>query len=335
MKSPETPDAVDAVITWVDGSDPSLRKKQEFYFPLSDGHGPTSRTRFASNGEIKWCVASILKFGKYFRNIFIITDNQTPEILSQLEFVFKKEDLNKIRIIDHNEIFRGYEEYLPVFNSLAIETMIHRIVGLSEKFVYFNDDIFLMKESQPDDFFVASNAVLRCRTRSEITYNIIRQFETRWRRKPIDFFSSRGVQYNAAKVAGFRGKYLRHDHTPHPMDTRLLEDFYNRNPEAVVSNIRYRVRDYRQFDPIALSYCLSYRNDAPVIDDTSFLYAQFGKSSGNGAKYFARKFDDLGSKDYLYSCLQSLDLLPAEQLTELETWLDERFLGRDDLDLLP
>lgn len=327
MKRPETPNSVDAVITWVDGSDPSLRKKQELFFPLSDGHGPTSKTRFASSGEVKWCVASILKFGKFFRNIFIITDNQTPEILSQLERVFKKEDLKKIRIVDHKEIFRGYEEYLPVFNSVAIETMIHRIVGLSEQFVYFNDDVFLMKESQPDDFFIDSKAVLRCRIRSDITYNIIRRFETCWRRGRSDFFSSRGVQYNAAKIAGLHGKYLRHDHTPHPINARLLQDFYKRNPEAILANIQYRVRDYRQYDPIALSYCLSYNDKSLVVDDESYFFAQFGKRSGDVEKNFARKFDDLRSKDYLYCCLQSLDLLPAEHLSEIETWLDGRFLG--------
>src|SRR5699024_9004422 len=45
------------------------------------------------------------------------------------------------------------KEYLPTFSSHPIELNLHRIDGLSERFVYFNDDVFLTKEVEKEDFF--------------------------------------------------------------------------------------------------------------------------------------------------------------------------------------
>ena len=52
-----------------------------------------------------------------------------------------------VRLVDHREIFRGHKELLPTFNSLAIESMVWRIKGLAERFLYFNDDVMLVGRS--------------------------------------------------------------------------------------------------------------------------------------------------------------------------------------------
>ena len=49
------------------------------------------------------------------------------------------------------------EEYLPTFNSAAIELNLHRIEGLSENFVFFNDDMYLIQDVKPDDFFLSTD----------------------------------------------------------------------------------------------------------------------------------------------------------------------------------
>ena len=71
------------------------------------------------------------------------------------------EKYSKVKIIDHKVIFKGFEEFLPVFNSNSIETMVYKIPDLSEHFIYFNDDLFLIKETKPSDFFRDGNPVLR------------------------------------------------------------------------------------------------------------------------------------------------------------------------------
>ena len=70
--------------------------------------------------------------------------------------------ISKIHVFFFNkEIFKGYEKYLPTFNIRSIDAVLHRLAELSEKFIYFNDDMFLIKKSSPEEWFVKNKAVLR------------------------------------------------------------------------------------------------------------------------------------------------------------------------------
>ena len=44
-------------------------------------------------------------------------------------------------------------EYLPTFSANPLELNLHRISGLAEHFVYFNDDMFLLRPLEPSTFF--------------------------------------------------------------------------------------------------------------------------------------------------------------------------------------
>ena len=127
---------IDAVIAWVDGSDPVLNEKRNTYLGRSDSSSLRSgahSTRFASDNEIRYCVLSIMKFAPFIRNIYIITDGQDPDLYDDIKKYFP-ERLSSFRVIDHKEIFEGYEQYLPTFNSISIGHMIWRIKGLSDNF---------------------------------------------------------------------------------------------------------------------------------------------------------------------------------------------------------
>jgi hypothetical protein len=136
---------VDAVITWVNGNDPVWRQKRE-----RSENGNLASTlstsnvegRYRDNGELKFLLRSIEQFWPFQGNIFIVTDNQRPEFLN---------DNPRIKIIDHTQILD--ECYLPTFSSRVIESALHKIPGLSEHFVAFNDDVFLSRHVQFDDFF--------------------------------------------------------------------------------------------------------------------------------------------------------------------------------------
>jgi hypothetical protein len=103
--------------------------------------------RFAVEEELLVSVKSVLRFARFVRNIFIVTDSQNP-----IEFysdpVFRSE---KIHIIDHKDIFPEIK-YLPVFDSQAIEACLHNIPGISEIFLYLNDDFFVMNDLALSDF---------------------------------------------------------------------------------------------------------------------------------------------------------------------------------------
>ena len=144
--------SIDAVITWVDGSDEDYKKKIENHLTTSTNY----KKQYLQANEIEYCVKSILKFAPFVRKIFIVTDNQKPSFNGLKDLIVSK----KVKVVDHKEIFKGYEKYLPTFNIRSIDAMLHRIEDLSEKFVYFNDDVFLINKIHEEDWFVKNKGVL-------------------------------------------------------------------------------------------------------------------------------------------------------------------------------
>ncbi|MYW64206.1 sugar phosphotransferase [Streptomyces sp. SID8379] len=138
---------LDAVYTWVDGDDPVLAAKREAH---RTGRAPDARSReagasrYTSHDELKYSLRSLDMYAPFLRNIYIVTDGQTPSWL----------DITApgIRVVDHKEIFRD-PDALPVFNSHAIGTQLHHIDGLAEHYLYFNDDVFLGRPVTPGHFF--------------------------------------------------------------------------------------------------------------------------------------------------------------------------------------
>ena len=104
------------VIAWVDGADPAHRKNRLSYLNKKSNVVPAgaAETRFHSLNEVEYCVLSILKFAPFVRNIFIVTDNQDPKVSTAVHKYFPTRQ-NDIRIVDHKEIFEGYEQFFTHF----------------------------------------------------------------------------------------------------------------------------------------------------------------------------------------------------------------------------
>lgn len=134
---------IDFVVPWVDGSDPEWQKEFRNYSPdpsLCDA----SFERYRDWDLLKYWFRGVEANAPWVRKIFFITWGHVPEWL----------DVNhpKLVIVNHEDYIP--EEYLPTFSSHPIELNMHRIEGLSEHFVYFNDDSFLIDKVNPEDFFV-------------------------------------------------------------------------------------------------------------------------------------------------------------------------------------
>lgn len=135
---------IDLVYLWVDGSDPNWqKKKQTFTNTIIDNSETNAAGRFANNDELKYSLRSVEKHASWIRNIYIITDNQKP--------IWLNTDHPKVVVVDHTEIIPT--EILPIFNAIAIEYFLYRVPGLSEYFLYANDDMFFNADLQPDFFF--------------------------------------------------------------------------------------------------------------------------------------------------------------------------------------
>eukprot|EP01090_Pellita_catalonica_P003392 TRINITY_DN1305_c0_g1_i1.p1 TRINITY_DN1305_c0_g1~~TRINITY_DN1305_c0_g1_i1.p1 ORF type:complete len:1052 (-),score=178.20 TRINITY_DN1305_c0_g1_i1:110-3265(-) len=179
------PPEIDAVYTWVNGSDPRLiaalrdarnrsnllckPKVENNNITQLNSTGSTNATegstaetaaedseeincfsdadsssRFIDNEELRYSIRSLEKYAPWIRNIYVVTNGQIPYWL----------DLSnpKIHLITHEMIFDN-SSHLPTFSSPAIESHLHKIPGLSERFMYLNDDVMLGAEVYPDDFF--------------------------------------------------------------------------------------------------------------------------------------------------------------------------------------
>lgn len=140
---------VDAVFTWVDGSDPAWQDRRDRRLAsdpsTSSLHAESANeARYASMDELRFALRSIHTYAPWFRTIFLVTDRQVPDWLDT--------EHPRIRVVDHRDIFTD-PKVLPTFNSHAIESQLHHIEDLSEQFVYFNDDIFLARATPPSRFF--------------------------------------------------------------------------------------------------------------------------------------------------------------------------------------
>ena len=98
---------IDAVITWVDGDDEEFSKKRKSYTSNNNINESTNSTRFNQVDELSIAVKSIFKFAPFVRKIYILTDNQTPQIIKQSE-QWKKSFQDRIKLVDHKEVFSNY-----------------------------------------------------------------------------------------------------------------------------------------------------------------------------------------------------------------------------------
>jgi hypothetical protein len=302
---------IDAVILWVDGDD---EKHQEKILPYINKtvniNSKKFRTRFDQVNEIKFTIDSLLKYASYIRNIYIITDEQTPA------FLLKKDTLevyNKVSIIDHKTIFKGYEAYLPTFNCRPIETCLHRIPDLAEHFIYLNDDFFLINKTTPTDFFKEGLPVLRgkwLKFDKDIFYKKFKKIKK----------GHKSIQQNAAKLAGFNS-YYNFKHTPHPLRKSTFKKYFEASQEIFINNIKHKFRNESQFTPQGLANHIEIKNKTCILkNDLQLLYFRSYKKPLIWYKYKL----NTKAKGKLFLGMQSLDLCPPKILEYLLEWLENR-----------
>lgn len=132
---------IDFVISWVDGKDQAWLQEKSKYDAASGSDDAKERYRDWEN--LKYWFRGVEKFAPWAAKIHFITWGHLPKWL----------DVNhpRLHIVRHQDYIP--QEYLPTFNSHTIEWNMHRIEGLAEQFVYFNDDFFLINKVKPEDFF--------------------------------------------------------------------------------------------------------------------------------------------------------------------------------------
>ena len=213
---------MDAVITYVDGNDPVWRKS----FAQAVGV-PAIEKRYRDWGTLVYLVRGIRRYMPFIRKIFLVVsgESQVPSWVSGSD----------VRVVLHSEIIP--QRFLPVFNSTAIEMFLHRIPGLDEQFVYFNDDMFPVRPTREEEFYVEGKSVIGFR-KHLLHFGLYKQ-------------QTRNADLLARKALGMAPGplFVRPQHTCSPMQKSACEEVYARigdELEASISPLRekYNVNQY-------------------------------------------------------------------------------------------
>ena len=314
---------VDAVITWVDGDDPRHKAKREQYGDkrILNRDDVAGSTRYSSLGEIFYCVASLNRFAPWLNKIYIVTDEQNPMVD---EFIAKHfpEGSIPMEIVDHKVIFRGYEHYLPTFNSISIESMTWRIPGLSEHFIEFNDDLILAAPTQPEDFFPREGEVV-CygNKRSSMLVRLSRLLKYRINGpKRVSFKES---MINAAEIAGHKGDFIMLYHTPKALLRSFYERYFEEHPEALLRNISQRFRHATQYNPQEVQFLMLHDQGRCVLkgaEDELFYFM-----AKQDVAYVRRKLSRFTREsNKKFGCFNSLDQASVEGQKMVVDWIERR-----------
>ena len=136
---------IDFVITWVDMEDPVWQTEFEKYSSKGKhSRNGTSKARFREHGFLRYWFRGVEKYAPWVGRIHFVSSGQIPEWLDTTN--------PRINIVNHTDFIPT--KFLPTFNSVVIERYMHKIPGLSERFVYFNDDFYIINEVSPERFFI-------------------------------------------------------------------------------------------------------------------------------------------------------------------------------------
>ncbi|WP_161606238.1 stealth family protein [Microlunatus speluncae] len=226
---------VDIVYTWVDSADPDWQRDYDAAKPGErQTQAAATPARFRQYDELRFSLRSIAEFAPWARRIWIVTNGQVPSWFAGVGDGRTTAD-GRVSIVPHADLWRG-EDGLPTFNSQAIEACLHRIDGLSEKFIYFNDDFFLGRPVSPEMFF-------RPGTGRPVVFPS-NQTVPPGPPDPHDLAPDASGKNNRMMIATATGRLIDHKylHVPQALSRPVLEELERQFPEAFAETRRATFR---------------------------------------------------------------------------------------------
>lgn len=275
-----TPWPVDIVYTWVDCSDPDWIDMWNKEFP----NRPFDTDRFSSKDELRYSLRALCKYLPWFNKIYVVSNCNRPSWLK---------DHPRINWVSHEDIFPNPAD-LPTFNSHAIEACLHRIPEINERFIYFNDDVFVAQPCYYSNFYDQSGRSISQlepygMVAADNLFDATREFlapAMKCRARLLENYP----WYQATQL---------HKHTPHVLLKSVLEAI-----EIEFKNDMDHTRSHRLRSPEDLNV-------------TSFLYHHYALANGTAVEGDApslivrpQNIHDLlgkGARKYNYLCFNDGD----------------------------
>lgn len=323
-------EAIDAIVTWVDGSDERFRKRFESELRKKEGRsvkivpGGRSKTRFSDNNEIEYCLRGIRTHLPWIRRIHLVTDQQKPRFLTA-----DVQNKLSVNVVDHRTIFHGNEWALPCFNSQSIETALYRTPGLSRRHIYFNDDVIPVAATDPADFFCKGKVVVRGAWAALKEFGKLQTAAIGFALHAFSLVSNKSrtahllPQIHAARIADHPNRYIKTSHAPHPAYTDTLKDFFHKNKSIFEENIKYKFRHLDQFTTYPLAHHLeAMRGNLELRDASDCITINFEKRHETG-----KKLSSLNNHEIKFICLQGFEMAKSTEKKVVLDFLDARLTG--------
>jgi hypothetical protein len=304
---------IDVVYTWVASGDRKWQAKREEWAGRQNirSESAWNDERYLDREELRYSLRSVWLYAPFVRNIFIVTAGHLPDWLNSGH--------HDIHVVSHDEIFPN-PSALPTFNSHAIEACLHRIPGLSENFIYFNDDVFLGRESTVGTFFSKAGLIKSRFSPSSFTAAT----EPGASAIPTDWASYNATRLIAKDFGLFFDRKMKH--VPMPMKRSLLQEIEERYPDLVQKTRFARFRSHSDVSiPSMLAHYYGIATKRAIEVENrrgEYVYADTGRSD------FEAKLSAITSNDPMFVCLnvtRHSDIELDRQAALLQDFLHKRY----------
>jgi Stealth protein CR2, conserved region 2/Stealth protein CR1, conserved region 1/Stealth protein CR4, conserved region 4 len=223
--------AVDIVYLWVDGNDPqwrSRRRRAQLRLTADDRDDLAAYSnvegRFRDNDELRCSLRSLAQFFPDHGHIYVVTDRQTPQWLGAHP---------RLTIVDHRDLIPA--SALPTFDSGHIESYIHRIANLSERYFYFNDDVFLGAPLRLEDWFFEGGVYVGWSKEEAVSDEPLQPGSTALENACRRSIAWLRAEAEALRQAPYVGDFRTFSHAPRPMLKSVLMTLEDIAPELFES----------------------------------------------------------------------------------------------------
>ncbi|WP_139005408.1 stealth family protein [Arthrobacter crystallopoietes] len=265
----ELVEPVDAVYTWVDGEDPEWLARKTAALSRTHIGGlneyAANDERYRPHDELRYSLRSLDYFAPWINHIYLVTAGQIPEWLDVSN--------PRITVVDHQQIFPG--DALPTFNSHAIEARLHHIPGLSEHFLYLNDDVFFGRHVKPELFFEGSGL-----SRFFLSDQEVDDGQPDAADLPVDSAAKQNrilIEQRFGRTVRFKFKHAAH---PERVSTlrQLERDFQTKH--AATTRSQFRSPSDISI-PSSLAHYYGYMVGAAVPGNLAYRYCDIGEASAH------------------------------------------------------
>lgn len=275
---------IDYIVTYVNGEDEQWRKLYEEQSILHGRKISTNSVRYRDFGTLKYLFRGIAENMPWIRNLYLIvqSESQIPDWVNR----------DTVHVVFHDQII-DYRN-LPTYNSNVIELYMHRIPGLSEYFLYGNDDMFTLNPTTPEDWFDGNgNPKIKIKTWPfAMRHKMYRHMLKATENLCCDMCGKKHVE----------NKVIHADHNINPMRKSIWEQAWQMNEKRLFESCS----TFREAKNITqeLSNFYSYLSGKYTLHNRNNKYIEFRRSFDEIHKMITRSdyhcicINDSGCEDF-------------------------------------